>query len=121
MFAGLDLAGPLFYPSLPEWIIDKSDAYFVDLYHSNAGEFGTDRLDGHADFISSLNFLKIPPTLEVKTYLIPKINKFQIISHLWEFILKILDHKFLVNNLIDRIAGSFLIQFLWVPIFLEIS
>ncbi|XP_035701234.1 lipase member H-like [Folsomia candida] len=47
----LDLAGPLFYPSLPEWIIDKSDAYFVDLYHSNAGEFGTDKLDGHVDFI----------------------------------------------------------------------
>ncbi|OXA44690.1 pancreatic lipase-related protein 2 [Folsomia candida] len=50
---GLDPAGPLFYPKHQDLNIDKNDAYFVDVYHTNAGFFGDDTLDGHVDF--SLN------------------------------------------------------------------
>ncbi|XP_035713981.1 endothelial lipase isoform X2 [Folsomia candida] len=48
---GLDPAGPLYYPSHPDWNIDKSDASFVDIYHSNAGFYGESTLGGHVDFI----------------------------------------------------------------------
>ncbi|XP_035708318.1 putative endothelial lipase [Folsomia candida] len=48
---GLDPAGPLYYPSHPDWNLDKSDAYFVDIYHSNAGLYGEKTLGGHVDFI----------------------------------------------------------------------
>ncbi|XP_035713862.1 lipase member H-like [Folsomia candida] len=47
---GLDPAGPLFDFN-PEWNIDKSDAYFVDIYHSNAGLAGDTTLNGHVDFM----------------------------------------------------------------------
>ncbi|OXA44628.1 endothelial lipase [Folsomia candida] len=47
---GLDPAGPL-YDSPSEWKIDKNDAYFVDVYHTNAGLAGDSSLDGHADFM----------------------------------------------------------------------
>ncbi|XP_035714092.1 lipase member H-like [Folsomia candida] len=47
---GLDPAGPLFNTH-SELKIDKSDANFVDIYHSNAGLEGDTTLDGHVDFM----------------------------------------------------------------------
>ena len=34
---GLDPAGPLFYTKPPELRIDKTDALFVDILHTNSG------------------------------------------------------------------------------------
>ncbi|OXA44245.1 lipase member H [Folsomia candida] len=48
---GLDPAGPLYYPSHQELNLDKTDANFVDIYHSNMGLYGGRALDGHVDFI----------------------------------------------------------------------
>jgi len=52
---GLDAAGPLFENCTKEVRIDKSDADFVDLIHTNGGETGTGICGihaplGHADF-----------------------------------------------------------------------
>lgn len=47
---GLDPAGPIF-TKLPNSLkLDKSDAEFVDVIHTDAGIFGYPRSIGHADF-----------------------------------------------------------------------
>lgn len=51
---GLDPAGPLFEFTEPPVRIDKSDATFVDILHTNGGIdngfLGMNRAVGHADF-----------------------------------------------------------------------
>ncbi|CAK1540442.1 unnamed protein product [Leptosia nina] len=49
---GLDPARPLFeIPKLPaDFVLDKSDATFVDIIHTAAGTYGYLRSYGHADF-----------------------------------------------------------------------
>ena len=55
MGIGLDPAGPLFH-SLPERdVLDKNDAQFVDIIHTDAGgraglHSGISRILGHVDF-----------------------------------------------------------------------
>ena len=49
--AGLDPAGPYFTKVDPAVRLDPSDAEYVDVIHTDAGVFGTDRTDsGHIDF-----------------------------------------------------------------------
>ncbi|CAH0731289.1 unnamed protein product, partial [Brenthis ino] len=47
---GLDPAYPGFYPPLVTEPINPSDAQFVDVIHTNGGQFGTPTSTGHADF-----------------------------------------------------------------------
>ncbi|ODM89348.1 Lipase member H, partial [Orchesella cincta] len=47
---GLDPAGPLFFPPIRARNIDKSDAKFVQIIHTNMGTLGDTTKDGHADF-----------------------------------------------------------------------
>ncbi|XP_035710285.1 lipase member H-A-like [Folsomia candida] len=50
---GLDPAGPLFWPPVPERNLVKEDASFVDVIHTNMHQRGDDTYlggDGHADF-----------------------------------------------------------------------
>lgn len=48
---GFDPAGPEFGEDVkPNYRLDKEDADFVDVIHSNAGNLGTDLLSGHVDF-----------------------------------------------------------------------
>ncbi|GAB6027646.1 hypothetical protein CHUAL_001887 [Chamberlinius hualienensis] len=52
--SGLDPAGPYFYETDPVVHLDKSDAQFVDILHTNAGtlltgHFGIDQKIGHVD------------------------------------------------------------------------
>ena len=52
---GLDPAGPLFEQTTEEVRIDKSDAAFVDIIHTNGGNedrgfLGINAAVGHADF-----------------------------------------------------------------------
>lgn len=52
-FTGLDPAGPLFWPPVPERNLVKEDASFVDVIHTNMHQRGDDTYlggDGHADF-----------------------------------------------------------------------
>ncbi|OXA44689.1 putative endothelial lipase [Folsomia candida] len=73
---GLDPAGPLYYPSHPDWNIDKSDASFVDIYHSNAGFYGESTLGGHVDFI--LNNGHAQPECNVITDLLTCSHSFSV-------------------------------------------
>nr|XP_014293870.1 phospholipase A1 member A isoform X1 [Halyomorpha halys] len=47
---GLDPALPLYATSVDEFKLDKSDAKFVDVIHSNPGMFGKAEPSGHVDF-----------------------------------------------------------------------
>ena len=47
---GLDPAGPYFTATDNEVHLDKSDAQYVDIVHTNAGAIGTADVVGHTDF-----------------------------------------------------------------------
>ncbi|XP_058456433.1 endothelial lipase-like [Malaya genurostris] len=47
---GLDPALPLFLAATRRWKLDPSDADFVDVIHTNSGEFGKVEPCGHVDF-----------------------------------------------------------------------
>ncbi|XP_068701109.1 pancreatic lipase-related protein 2-like [Montipora foliosa] len=48
---GLDPAMPLFTGSRKDVHLDKTDAKYVDIIHTNMGEFGTPDKEGDADFL----------------------------------------------------------------------
>ena len=47
---GLDPAGPYFTATKNEAHLDKTDAKYVDIIHTNAGYVGTADVVGHTDF-----------------------------------------------------------------------
>ena len=47
---GLDPALPFFATSMKNWKLDKTDAHFVDVIHTNAGIYGKIESSGHIDF-----------------------------------------------------------------------
>ncbi len=47
---GLDPAGPLFFSSFPFPKINKNNAAFVDIIHTDEGDNGDISVDGDADF-----------------------------------------------------------------------
>lgn len=53
-YEGFDPAGPLFWPANPSVNINKDDAHFVDIIHSNQGLYGEKTTEGHVDFIREL-------------------------------------------------------------------
>lgn len=49
-YAGLDPALPFFATLKDSWKLDKEDALFVDVIHTNVGIFGKIEPTGHIDF-----------------------------------------------------------------------
>ena len=47
---GLDPAGPYFTTTDKEVHLDKTDAKYVDIVHTNTGYIGTPGVVGHTDF-----------------------------------------------------------------------
>ena len=48
---GLDPAGPYFTATNKDVHLDKTDANYVDIIHTNAGYIGTADIVGHTDFL----------------------------------------------------------------------